>query len=236
MPSESKSDHFQIAVNDIDNFNFVVEGAETIARLIGRCTILQNIYLPRTSMASRELEHALVRLYAAIMVYLSKAKGFFEQNSVKRMLKSVMVTSDEFAEYLQTIVTEEQNVERHIALLNAEKCNGISDKLDVLSLKEDKKYAGLEDLLRKLDGLIVRMSSQVNAIEDHLDNSKRIEILRWVSPQPYMEHHKQVSKHTLSGTGRWLLEDSTYAQWLKSSTSSLLWLHGKVGSGKSTLV
>ena len=207
-----------------------------IARLIGRCTILQNIYLRCESAAPRKFEDALVRLYAAMMSYLSKAKGFFEQNSAKRMLKSTVVTSDEFANYSQDIVTEQQYVERYTTILDAEKCNSISDTLGALSLNEDEYYEGLVDLLRKLDGPVIRMSSQMNAIEDHLDKSKRIEILRWVSPQPYMEHHKQVFKHALSGTGRWLLEDPTSTQWRKGSTSSLLWLHGKVGSGKSTLV
>ena len=51
-----------------------------------------------------------------------------------------------------------------------------------------------------------------------------------------MEHHEQISKRALPGTGRWLLDDPAYAQWHKESASSLLWLHGKVGSGKSTLV
>lgn len=66
-------------------------------------------------------------------------------------------------------------------------------------------------------------------------DSKRIEILFWLSSQPYQEHHEQVSKSALAGTGRWLLEDHVYLKWYKESNSSLLWLHGRVGSGKSTL-
>ena len=162
-----------------------------IARLIGRCTILQNIYLPRISAASKEFKEALVRLYATMMSYLSKAKGLSEQNSVKRMLKSAIVTSDEFVKSLQDMVTEEQNVERYTILLDAEKSNSISHSSGALSISEDEKYAGLLDL-RKLDGPVVRTSSQWNDIE----------ILRWVSPQPYMEYHKRVFKHALSGTGR----------------------------------
>ena len=127
-----------------------------------------------------------------MMSYLSKAKGLSEQNSVKRMLKSAIVTSDEFAKSLQDMVTEEQNVERYTILLDAEKCNSISHSSGALSISEDEKYAGLLDLLRKLDGPVVRTSSQLNDIE----------ILRWVSPQPYMEYHKRVFKHALSGTGR----------------------------------
>ena len=66
--------------------------------------------------------------------------------------------------------------------------------------------------------------------------SERVEILRWLSPQPYMKHHQQIKKQALPGSGRWLLRDPLYIQWYKQSVSSLLWLHGKPGSGKSTLV
>ena len=63
-----------------------------------------------------------------------------------------------------------------------------------------------------------------------------MKILEWLSSQPYLDHHQQIKKQALEGSGQWLLQDQTYAEWYKSSTSSLLWLHGKPGSGKSTLV
>ena len=67
-------------------------------------------------------------------------------------------------------------------------------------------------------------------------DSERVEILRWLSAQPYLEHHQQIKKQALPGSGQWLLQDPLYIQWYKQSMSSLLWLHGRPGSGKSTLV
>lgn len=148
----------------------------------------------------------------------------------------MIVSQDEFAKISQSITDEQQNVDRCAALVDAENRNNISDALEALSINQDEKYAGLLGLLDTIDGPIFRMSRQVNAIEDHLDKTERYEILRWVSSQPYIENHEQVFKRALSGTGKWLLKDRIYARWHKGSTSSLLWLHGKVGSGKSTLV
>lgn len=207
-----------------------------IARMIGRYTIFQNIYLQRTSVASKELKEALIRLYAARILYLSKAKSFFEQTSVKRMLKSAVLSQDEFANLSQSIMNEEHNVDRYAALVDAENRTNISAALEALSINQNEKYAGLRGLLYTIDGPILRMSSQVDSFEDYLDKSKRVDILRWVSSQPYSEHHEQVFKHALPGTGKWLIEDPIYERWHKGSTSSLLWLHGKVGSGKSTLM
>ncbi len=136
----------------------MVEGAEMIARLIGRCNIFQNIHLHRKMLASKELEEALVRLYAMMILYLSKAKRFFEQTSVKRILKSVIVSQDEFAKISQSIIDEQQNVNRCAALVNAENRNNISDALEALSINQDEKYAGLLRLLDTIDGPIFRMS------------------------------------------------------------------------------
>ncbi len=129
-----------------------------IARLIDRCNIFQNIYLHRKLLASKELEEALIRLYAMMILYLSKAKRLFEQTSVTRILKSVIVNQDEFAEISQSMIDEQQNVDWCAALVNAENRHNISDALEALSINQDEKYAGLLRLLDTIDGPIFRMS------------------------------------------------------------------------------
>ena len=226
----------QVAVGDIVKFDFVVEGAESIARIIARYAIFEDVYLRHTSKASKELENALVRLYSTILTYQSKAKSFFDQSSLTRIPRSVFVTEDEFESLARKMDLEQSNVDHCAAIVDAENQSNINDSLKALSIVQREKHAGLMELLRTIDGPIFRMSDQLNGIEDHLDRSNRCDILRWVSAQPYLEHHEQISKSALPGTGKWLLEDSTYADWHKGSASSLLWLHGKVGAGKSTLV
>ena len=226
----------QIAVGDIVKFGFVVEGAESIARMIGRYAVFEQIYLRRTSKASTELENALVQLYSTILMYQSKAKHFFDENMAKRIIRSAFVTEDEMGRLAKRMDVEESIVDRCAATLNTENQASINDSLEALSIDQDENYAQLKALLQSIDEPIHRISSQLNYIEDNLDKSRRQEILRWLSAQPYHEHHEQIWKKALAGTGRWLVEDSTYAEWHKGSTSSLLWLHGKVGAGKSTLV
>ena len=226
----------QVAIGDIVKFDFVVEGAESIARMLGRYAIFEEIYLYRTSKASMELENALVRLYSTILMYQSKAKRFFDQSSSKRILRSAFVREDEFGGLARKMDLEQSHVDHCAATLRAENQNNINDSLEALLITQREKHARLIHLLHSIDGPILRMNSQLNDIEDNLDKSKRYEILRWLSAQPYIEHHEQISKKALAGTGKWLLEDPTYAKWHRGSTSSLLWLHGKVGAGKSTLV
>jgi len=76
----------------------VVEGVETISRMISRYAIFEDIYLRRPSMATEELQDALIGLYAAVLLYLSRAKSFFEQSTPKRMIKGVFIAEEEFQE------------------------------------------------------------------------------------------------------------------------------------------
>ncbi|RYP43646.1 hypothetical protein DL768_009821 [Monosporascus sp. mg162] len=69
-----------------------------------------------------------------------------------------------------------------------------------------------------------------------VQESKRIKILRWLSDEPYRKHHQLTKDGFLEGTGQWLLLDPVYARWKEESASSILWLHGIPGSGKSKLV
>lgn len=67
---------------------------------------------------------------------------------------------------------------------------------------------------------------------------KRRQILNWMSDTeklPYLKHHKENKRQILKGTGEWLLNDDIYTSWKHSTESSLLWLHGIPGSGKSKL-
>lgn len=66
--------------------------------------------------------------------------------------------------------------------------------------------------------------------------SNRTKILQWISTEPYEKHHKQAYADVLQGTGQWLLTNPVYLKWKKESASSILWLHGIPGSGKTKLV
>ena len=61
-----------------------MEGAETIARSLSRYATFEQIYLgssKSTTRAAKGLEEALVKLYAVILVYLGRAKLYFEEHT-----------------------------------------------------------------------------------------------------------------------------------------------------------
>ena len=203
--------------------------------MISRYAIFEDIYLRRPSMATEELQDALIGLYAAVLLYLSRAKSFFEQSTPKRMIKGVFIAEEEFQELSSQIAQEQSQADRCAAIVDKESHNNMSDTLEALAIDGRQRHAELLNLMHTIDGPITRMSGQVQGLEEHADNSRRTEILSWISAHPYMEHHEQIKNHILPGSGAWLLEDIVYTRWHKESACSLLWLHGKVGSGKSNL-
>ena len=128
-------------MSDINKFAFVVEGAETVSRCISRFATFEQIYLyyrKRPSRAGKGLEEALVKLYATILIYLGKAKKYFEEHTpsmfssdsrsilrlkafTERMAKAVALSQDDFEALLRTIDNELANVDRHASLVDAER-------------------------------------------------------------------------------------------------------------------
>jgi hypothetical protein len=62
------------------------------------------------------------------------------------------------------------------------------------------------------------------------------DFIAWLSMTPYRAHHTRHSKNRLRGTTQWLTNDSRYVDWKSSTSSSLLWLRGILGSGKTNLI
>ncbi|KAM0268809.1 hypothetical protein ACHAPA_004739 [Fusarium lateritium] len=68
-----------------------------------------------------------------------------------------------------------------------------------------------------------------------LQGEQRRKLLRWISDVKYEQHHEQAKSEVLKGTGQWLLNDALFVCWKNECASSILWLYGIPGSGKSKL-
>lgn len=71
----------QIAINDFSKFDFVVQGAERIARMTARYRIIEQIYAQKGSAASEQVEEAVLGVYGSILKYLVEAKRYFEHKT-----------------------------------------------------------------------------------------------------------------------------------------------------------
>ena len=106
----------------------------------------------------------------------------------------------------------------------------------VRELVVSRKVRPLSSLVRVIR-LIIRVRKAVAFIEgEEYKQYDRTAILRWLSTIPYQDHQTAARKEVQEGTGGWLLQDDVYRAWKASDETSLLWLRGPPGCGKSKLM
>ncbi|KAF8498248.1 hypothetical protein F5888DRAFT_234093 [Russula emetica] len=66
-------------------------------------------------------------------------------------------------------------------------------------------------------------------------NQLRQDLRRWLSPPDPSTNHNIACNAHHKGTATWFFEGRTYKEWKSTGSESLLWIHGKPGSGKSIL-
>ena len=212
----------QLALNDSDKYAFVIEGASIISHIICRQAVFEDIYLQHeNTAASRALRHVLVDLYADIMRYLANIKQYHDSKRLRRVVASGLLGKSDLEEQMMSIRKKEETLYRFTSIMDAETQRGVNSKLVLL----------LDEINKPLE----RMSEDLKLLRDGYDEDMRRDILEWISSEPYAQHHQQMKKGLVSGTGQWLLTDDLYLHWVEDSTSSILWLHGIPGSGKSKL-
>lgn len=153
-----------------------------------------------------------------------------------RALKNLTDFNNKLRGYLESIVEKDQETKRYTTLVDAEYRQTFEEGLATLSLNEENNRQHLKSVLDNLQMPIDRIERDLHDLRDDLGDAKRIQILQWISPIPYEQHHNQAKKDLMAGTGLWFLNDDELLRWRGSSTSSIMWLRGIAGSGKSKLM
>jgi hypothetical protein len=68
-------------VNDSQTYGAMIEGLELVSSLIARYAKVEDLYLSGTSAQENQLSDSVIRLYAAILVYLSKASRYYDRRT-----------------------------------------------------------------------------------------------------------------------------------------------------------
>lgn len=138
---------------------------------------------------------------------------------------------------MESIIKKDQETKSYTSLADAQYRQIFEEA--TLSSDEGNKYKDLKNLLNDLQLPIDRIERDLHDLHDlrdDLGDARRTEILQWISPIPYEQHHNQAKEDIMSGTGLWFLDDDRLLEWRGSSASSIMWLRGIAGSGKSKLM
>ncbi|MCJ1269051.1 hypothetical protein MMC22_008939 [Lobaria immixta] len=206
----------------------------TTTRFLGATIQLSTVngYLDKVSKEEKRVDDCAQLVIAERRNILEKVVQDVQQTlnrldiEQQRMYYEAQITQ----QHVETLVTLRQNI--------FDGFDDISKNLELLiSERQNTKRVtnNLEIILSGLREPISRSATQISELHDSLKQSERQDVFKWMSQIPYPTHHKTMGKDLLSESGLWLLQKLEFTQWRKSSSSSILWLHGIPGSGKSKL-
>ncbi|KAH9969804.1 hypothetical protein BC827DRAFT_1372543 [Russula dissimulans] len=140
-------------------------------------------------------------------------------------------------EVLTILAIATKEIKRSRAKKYMKKLLGKSDiesalkRLDTLT--QDEARMATVEALKMVRGVDEKVNVVLNDGRETKDEAKRERLQKWLSPpDPSINHNTACSvPHQVTAT--WFFDGSIYNEW--KSTSSLLWLNGKPGSGKSIL-
>lgn len=238
----------------------MIDGLEFVFKLIAKSELIERLYLRRQSTLQVPLDKTLVTLYTSILAFLLESHRYFSQKSTKRIAKSIFQLEEFTAQHISRIDCDMTDVEGYVRLLSGEIASQTSNELSDISQRVTKLQMHAENIdnldtrlgilqdslgvegqllrqtLREFDEPMNRLVHQIRVLSDNLKEEERLKIFEWLSTVEYRSHHRSKAKTLLPGSGQWLLEKREFGEWMNRSTSSILWLHGIPGSGKSMLI
>ncbi|KAL9084821.1 MAG: hypothetical protein Q9165_007889 [Trypethelium subeluteriae] len=189
----------------------VLEGIAELSKLICRYEAFESVYLHDESTLQEplrlRLRAALKELYSAVFMYLVEVNLYLERSLGRKILDTINF-SDHFKQQSVDIKQKEAEVLRY----------------EAMSIKDSSYQQYVQ--VRKI----------LSTYEDHLESEKRAKICDWLSKIDYYSHHREMKSRVLKETGNWFLDRREFKNWIEDSNSSLLWLRGNAGTGKTCLM
>ncbi|KAF2228432.1 hypothetical protein EV356DRAFT_87993 [Viridothelium virens] len=215
----------------------MTEGLEQVSRLIAHYAMFEAVYCKQPVRVKELLLRALVRLYAAILVYLSHAGRFYEKSAVRRIAKSA-VTSPQWAvgELLKKVKVEESSVTQLAKLADAEIVSQTREQLREIRVRQiqletyhAREQVRLRSTCDSLERLMAGITTRVEELrEQKIEHEPLCSIPRLPTSQ-YRQHHAKLLEDVPSIPANWLIhkQDGT------RSASSIIWLQSNHGSDTS---
>ncbi|EHK17750.1 ankyrin repeat protein, partial [Trichoderma virens Gv29-8] len=192
--------------------------AEKVLSLTRRGMVYEIVYLQDASsnIATKELQKTLVDLYKALLQLLSSMPAQLIENQGWQFFQA-LAWSGEDAERVSVLSTHEHKLSMAI------------QACDTIRLTAHQK------LLQSLSTPLRRVDKNVENLTVLLQKKSLDEALDYISVIPIESHHLEKRETRTPGTCEWLLQDPRFLKWEETSYSSILWLHGITGAGKSYL-
>ncbi|KAI5839408.1 hypothetical protein DFP73DRAFT_634605 [Morchella snyderi] len=225
----------------------VMEGIELVVRSLCECHFFERLYLGTRLELGDELRKSLVKFYISVLRFLVYGKDYLSKSTADRVQASFFSELSRLMDDMQTLLGDVKSKVNTIHMQWEERRHDdISDQLAqirqvITTLEAPPDNAELKDTVEKLyedvEGEAMRHALSPIGVLSHMwiTGKRRLDILQWISDVPFGDHHTFNSQRRQEDTGHWLLENKSFLEWRNSSDSSILWMRGDAGSGKTLL-
>ena len=242
----------------------MLEGMDFISGLIVQYAVVEQLYASGDSELSFQLQQSVIGLYVSILEYLVHSVKYFGYNKFKRALSGINQSmTGEVSQLQKKIDDAKSRVDADASLVHHDLTqNGIDvlareqkslvgqgDKVlegqarieaQQGQMLAAQKYQGdrtriLAEILEKWQRPLQLVSDRILDVHKEADYARTTRISNWLSDIHVDAQHMAIRDGRLPSSGEWLLRHPIYRGWVESLRSSVLWMHGLLGTGKTNL-
>ena len=242
----------------------MLQGTETVTTHITKYPVIEQLYAKIDSELSKGLQESLLKFYTLMLKFqIHTIKYFDPDHKGYRTAEGLNpLTAEKTKKELQAIEEAKKRVDTDIILVSAEvtklgienlkegqegqqeQLKAIKEGVKALSLDLDGNFSKAERNQQERHNTLIEMwkgpldELKKNAEKDRIKREDDFlsEVRMWLSVANPWENHTRAKDQRRMSLGKWLVDDLEFKSWQTSGKSSMLWLHGFAGTGKTGLV
>ncbi|KAI0000832.1 NACHT domain-containing protein [Russula compacta] len=193
-----------------------------------------------------EMTDINIKIMIEVLSILAIATKEIKQGRTKKYLKRLIGRTDieDGLKRLDKLTEQEARMATAQVLKVMHTVDGKVGVVDDSVARVNDRVAGVDDRVRAVDNTVAQViqdgkeanvvsQQTANDVDQMKRNQLRESLRKWLSPpDPSTNHNIAYGAHH-KGTATWFFRGDIFEEW--KSTGSLLWIHGKPGSGKTIL-
>ncbi|KAH9178007.1 hypothetical protein EDB89DRAFT_2239725 [Lactarius sanguifluus] len=203
----------------------------------------------------RASQNALVDLFGRMEYFFKRLERYIDVRPTAAMTDIIVKIMVELISILGMVTKEirQGRTMRYLKkLIGRKDVEDALQRLDQLTQEEARMAAvealtitrGIDERVRSIENKVgsvtkdikengVAIQQVVNQVSDLNRNELRMKLRKWIAPPDPSVNYNTASDAHHEGTAAWCTKGNTLADW--KTSGSLIWIHGKPGSGKSIL-
>ncbi|KAK2013437.1 hypothetical protein LZ32DRAFT_676202 [Colletotrichum eremochloae] len=205
-------------VSEREDLVAIMGCTDIVLCLVRRGRVYEEVYIgePPRPTHQEDLKNKLVEVYATCLDFLAFVNEEMQRQNLGRFLDALLDPKSG-----ETRVSEVKALEQ-----------GLQSAALPCEAKPGEQH---RRLLQSLEMPLKRVDANVTAVLQKLEEKDKKEAMEYISAIPVGKHHNEKREKRTKGTCEWLVKHPRFLEWENSPCSSVFWLQGNIGTGKSFL-